>query len=66
MKIVKIVVKRDGSIELDFHGFKGLSCFELRDKILEILREKGLFIKKEVEVRKPEAEEVSEEAWISV
>jgi len=55
-KTVRVLIKRDGTIVLDFDGFVGRACFAERERILEILSRFGINVdKKLVEQLKPEA-----------
>ena len=56
-RVVRVLVKKDGTIVLDFDGFRGQACFLEREKILDILAQKyGVRVdKKLVEQVKPEA-----------
>ncbi len=64
MKTIRIIIKKDGNIELDFNGFIGNECYISRDKLLEILKKLGVDNKIVIDVPKPEAK-IVEKTYIT-
>lgn len=44
MKTIRYVINPDGSIILDFNGFKGQACVQEFQKIVEALKDAGITV----------------------
>ena len=62
MKVIRFVIKKDGSVEIDYQGFVGNQCHIEHEKIVELLKSLGVKFETVVEKEKPEAKIRSEEA----
>ena len=60
-KVIRYVINPDGSVTLDFNGFRGKVCIQEFQKILEALKSDGITIDGNVEQElKPEYQEEQE------
>ena len=68
MKEMKIRIDKNGRLHFDFNGYVGDECFQHREEIMKILRDRyGVDLEIEYEEKKPEAyvgeTEVIKEGW---
>jgi len=52
MPVIKIRIKRNGKMDIDYDGFPNSSCDVEHDKLVQKLREAGIEMKTETEVPK--------------
>ena len=55
MKEITIVVDKGGRVTIDYSGFKGDECFEVAQRIYELLKKYGVNVNVEYTEKKPEA-----------
>lgn len=54
VELLKIVINRDGSVEIDFINYRGEKCIQELDRIIEVLKSRGVKIVSKNTVLKPE------------
>ena len=55
MPVIRIEIDKNGNVTIDHYGFVGRTCFELDEKLYEILRKQGAKIEIKEVKEKPEA-----------
>jgi hypothetical protein len=53
-KTVKIIIRKDGSIEVDFQGFRGRMCETEFEKLAAVLEQLGVKLSNTEKKHKPE------------
>lgn len=44
-KNIKVIIKDDGSVQVDYSGFEGASCFHEAQRLYEFLKKMGVDVK---------------------